>query len=67
MQFVIVVDTQVDFMRPDGALPVAGAEALVAPMHAWLATLEPAETAGVLFTFDRLCCITSREHNRAFT
>ena len=52
MQFVIVVDTQVDFMSPDGALPVAGAEALVAPMHAWLATLEPAETAGVLFTFD---------------
>lgn len=51
-RFVIVVDTQADFMRADGALSVAGAEALIAPMQRWLASLRPAETAGVLFTFD---------------
>jgi len=50
--FVIVVDAQHDFMRADGALPVAGAEALVAPLRAWLADLRAADTAGVLFTFD---------------
>lgn len=50
--FVIVVDTQADFMLPDGALPVPGADALVAPMNAWLSTLRPAQTAGVLFTQD---------------
>lgn len=51
-RFVIVVDTQADFMNADGALSVDGAEALIAPMQAWLAWLRPAETAGVLFTFD---------------
>lgn len=51
-RFVVVVDTQADFMREEGALPVAGAGALVAPMQSWLAALDPAETAGVLFTFD---------------
>ena len=51
-RFVIIVDTQADFMLADGALPVAGAEALVAPMQAWLAALRPEETAGILFTFD---------------
>lgn len=51
-RFVVVVDTQADFMRADGALSVAGAEALIAPMQQWLASLKPAETAGVLFTFD---------------
>lgn len=50
--FVIVVDTQRDFMAADGALSVAGAEGLVRPIQAWLATLDPARTAGVLFTFD---------------
>jgi nicotinamidase/pyrazinamidase len=50
--FVIVVDTQRDFMAADGALSVAGADALVEPMRAWLAGLDPARTAGVLFTFD---------------
>lgn len=49
---VVVVDTQADFMNADGALAVAGAEALAAPMGAWLATLAPADTAAVLFTFD---------------
>ncbi|MDF0544325.1 isochorismatase family protein [Sphingobium sp. H39-3-25] len=51
-RFVVVVDTQADFMCADGALPVAGAEALIAPMQRWLASLRPAKTAGVLFTFD---------------
>ena len=51
-RFVVVVDTQADFMRADGALSVAGAEALIVPMQRWLASLKPAETVGVLFTFD---------------
>lgn len=51
-RFVVVVDTQVDFMAEDGALSVAGAQALVAPMAEWLEGLDPADTAGILFTFD---------------
>lgn len=51
-RLVVVVDVQADFMRPDGALPVAGAEALIAPLQGWLASLRPAETAAVLFTLD---------------
>jgi nicotinamidase/pyrazinamidase len=51
-KFVIVVDAQRDFMMPDGALYVAGAEALVTPMNDMLASLGPSETAGVLLTFD---------------
>ena len=50
--FVVVVDTQQDFMATDGALSVTGADALVAPMRAFLAGLESERTAGVLFTFD---------------
>ena len=50
--FVIVVDMQRDFVAADGALPVPGAERIVAPMRAWLAGLRSEETAGVLFTFD---------------
>lgn len=50
--FVIVVDAQADFMLAEGALPVAGAAALIGPMQAWLAHLRPADIAGVLFTFD---------------
>lgn len=50
--FVIVVDMQRDFVAADGALPVPGAEAIVAPMRDWLAGLRPERTAGVLFTFD---------------
>ena len=52
MRFVIVVDTQKDFMTADGALSVAGADALIGPMRDWLSGLDPADTAGVLFTFD---------------
>ena len=51
-RFVVVVDTQWDFMAGEGALSVAGAAALVGPMQAWLSALKPAEVAGVLFTFD---------------
>lgn len=51
-EFVVVVDTQRDFMAADGALRVAGADALVAPMQAFLAGLPAERTAGVLFTFD---------------
>ncbi|MFD1786115.1 cysteine hydrolase family protein [Sphingomonas floccifaciens] len=51
-RFVIVVDMQRDFVAADGALPVAGAEAIVAPMQAWLGGLRHEEVEGVLFTFD---------------
>lgn len=51
-RFVVVVDTQWDFMAAGGALSVVGAEELVAPMQAWLSALTPDEVAGVLFTFD---------------
>jgi len=50
--FVIVVDMQRDFVMADGALPVGGAEQLIAPARDWLAALRPEETLGVLFTFD---------------
>lgn len=52
MRFVIVVDMQRDFVATDGALPVPGAEAIVAPVEAWLSALRPDEIAGVLFTAD---------------
>lgn len=51
-RFVIVVDAQRDFMAADGALSVAGADTLVAPLNAWLAALRPRETDGILLTFD---------------
>lgn len=51
-RFVIVVDTQGDFMHADGALAVAGAEPLAGAMQAWLEALDPNDVAGVLFTFD---------------
>ncbi len=51
-RFVIVVDAQQDFMTPDGALYVPGAQSLIGPMNAWLKALGPGETAGVLLTFD---------------
>lgn len=51
-RFVIVVDMQRDFVAADGALPVAGAEAIVPPMNAWLAGLRPEDVDGVLFTAD---------------
>jgi nicotinamidase/pyrazinamidase len=52
MRFIVVVDTQRDFMAADGALSVAGAEALVPAAERFLRGLKPEDTAGVLFTFD---------------
>lgn len=52
MRFAIVVDMQRDFVMADGALPVLGADAIVAPVDAWLAGLRPDAVAGVLFTAD---------------
>ncbi|MEP9403346.1 isochorismatase family cysteine hydrolase [Sphingomonas sp. VNH70] len=49
---ILVVDTQADFMLADGALPVPGADAVVAPLRAWLGARAAADTAAVLFTFD---------------
>ena len=51
-RFVVVVDTQWDFMAAAGALSVNGAEALIVPMQNWLQALSPDEVEGVLFTFD---------------
>lgn len=52
MHFAIVVDMQQDFVAPDGALPVADAPSIVAPLEAWLAGLRAETAAGVLFTAD---------------
>lgn len=49
---IIVVDTQADFMLPDGALPVPGADAIVQPLAAWLGRRTAADTAAIVFTFD---------------
>lgn len=49
---VIVVDTQADFILPDGALPVPDATDIVEPLSAWLAGRTAADTAAVVFTFD---------------
>lgn len=49
---ILVVDTQADFMLPDGALPVPGADAIVTPLTEWLARRTPADTAAIVFTFD---------------
>lgn len=50
--FVVVVDTQYDFMMPDGILYVKGAEETIVPIVKYLGKLTPDTTSGVLFTFD---------------
>lgn len=50
--FVVVIDTQYDFMMPEGKLYVPAAEATILPVIQFLASLSPEEIAGVLFTFD---------------
>lgn len=51
-KFLIVIDTQYDFMMANGKLPVAGAEDIIAPTIRFLAGLDPEQYAGVLFTYD---------------
>ena len=51
-KFILVIDTQYDFMMSDGALPVEGAESIIAPGIKFLGNLDPDETAGVLYTYD---------------
>jgi nicotinamidase/pyrazinamidase len=51
-KFLVVVDTQFDFMMPKGALYVQGAEEIIVPGINFLANLNPDEYAGVLFTYD---------------
>lgn len=50
--FVVVIDTQYDFMMEDGLLYVDGAQSLIVPLTKYLAALDFKETLGVLFTFD---------------
>lgn len=49
---IVVVDTQADFILADGALPVAGAEAIVEPLTDWLNARTADDTAAIVFTFD---------------
>lgn len=51
-KFVIIVDTQNDFMKSDGALYVPGAEDIIDPLGEYLRSLNPKEVEGVLFTLD---------------
>lgn len=47
--FDLVIDVQNDFMRPDGALYVPGAETIIAPLQQHIATRT---SRGILFTYD---------------
>jgi len=51
-KFLVVVDTQYDFMMPSGALYVQTAEDTILPGIDFLSKLNPDEYEGVLFTFD---------------
>jgi nicotinamidase/pyrazinamidase len=51
-KFLVVVDTQYDFVMPDGLLYVGGAEEIIVPGIKFLANLDPDEYSGVLFTYD---------------
>ena len=51
-KLLLVVDTQVDFVMPAGALYVPGAEAIIEPGIAFLAQLDSRDYAAALFTFD---------------
>lgn len=50
--FLVVVDTQYDFVMPKGALYVKDAEQIIVPGIEFLANLNPEEYEGVLMTFD---------------
>ena len=51
-KFLVVVDTQYDFVMPNGKLYVKGAEQIIVPGIEFLANLNPQAYEGVLFTFD---------------
>jgi nicotinamidase/pyrazinamidase len=51
-KFLVVIDTQYDFMMADGKLPVPGAEEIIVDGIGMLANLDPQVYDGVLFTFD---------------
>ena len=51
-KFLVVVDTQFDFMDPTGALYVKGAEEIIPAASEFLRNLNPEDYSGVLFTFD---------------
>lgn len=51
-KFLVVIDTQYDFMIPGGALYVGSAEQIITPAIHFLANLKPEDYAGVLFTAD---------------
>jgi nicotinamidase/pyrazinamidase len=49
---IVVIDCQADFVMASGRLPVPQAEAIVLPGIDYLSTIDPAEVALALFTFD---------------
>jgi nicotinamidase/pyrazinamidase len=51
-KFVVVIDAQNDFIAQTGALAVAGADSLIAPLANYIKALRPETTQGVLWTFD---------------
>ncbi len=51
-KFIVVVDTQVDFMIPQSNLYVKGSENIINGLGNYLLNLNPEEVSGVLFTYD---------------
>lgn len=51
-KFVLIVDSQFDFVMPNGKLYIKGAESIIAPMQNYLASLNVSNCSGVLFTLD---------------
>lgn len=52
LPLIVGIDCQVDFMLPEGALPVPGSDVLVEPMERYLEALDPQAVRGVLLTLD---------------
>lgn len=51
-KFLVVVDTQVDFMQPTGALYVGTADEMIKPAQKFLRNIDAPDYVGVLFTMD---------------
>ena len=51
-KFVVIVDTQVDFVSPNGSLYVPTAEEIIIPGIEYLRQLDVDNTVGILFTAD---------------